>query len=141
MIHGDINQEILDYSANSFNYVILSQTLQQVYQPATLLKNILRVGKKGIVSFPNFSYWGIRFQLFTKGIAPVTRELPYDWYDTPNIRIITIKDFRQFSKNVGFKIYKEVGINMLKNEMKGRFIRLLPTLRASYGIFMIGKEI
>lgn len=140
VLQGDINKEILDYPDDMFDYVILSQTLQQVYEPAKLLQSLLRVGKRGIVSFPNFSHWGIRFQLLTTGYAPKTKQLPYEWYDTPNIRVITIKDFRKFSKEVGFHILKEVAINTNSHDKGGNIIEFLPNLRATYGIFMIGKS-
>ena len=82
VLQGDINTEIQDYPDQSFDYVILSRTLQQVYAPDELIRSLLRVGKKGIVSFPNFSYWGVRLQLLSSGYAPVTRQLPYEWYVT-----------------------------------------------------------
>jgi methionine biosynthesis protein MetW len=140
VLQGDINEEILDYPANTFDYVIVSQTLQQVYEPDKLIQSLLRIGKKGIVSFPNFSHWGVRLQLLRTGYAPITRQLPYEWYDTPNIRVITIKDFRKFSKEVGFKILKEVAINTNSHDRYGNIVSFLPNLRATYGIFLIGKE-
>jgi methionine biosynthesis protein MetW len=139
VLQGDINQEILDYPDNTFDYVIVSQTLQQVYEPDRLIQSLLRIGKKGIVSFPNFSHWGVRLQLLGAGYAPITRQLPYEWYDTPNIRVITLKDFRKFSKEVGFKILKEVAINTNSYDRHGKIVRFLPNLRATYGIFLIGK--
>lgn len=135
VLQGDINKEVLDYPDNTFDYVILSQTLQQVYEPAKLIHSLLRIGKKEIVSFPSFSHWGIRSQLLLKGYAPISKELPYEWHDTPNIRVITIKDFRRFSKEVGFDILKEVAINTGKQGSHGKIINFLPTLRATYGIF------
>jgi len=138
-LQGDINTEVLDYPDNSFDYVILSQTLQQVYEPADLIRSLLRIGKKGIVSFPNFSYWTIRLQLLLSGYAPITRQLPYEWYDTPNIRVITIKDFRKFAREVDFKIIKEVAINTRNNGKIGKTIKFMPNLCATYGIFLIGK--
>jgi len=138
VLQGDINEEIEDYPDKAFDYVILSQTLQQIYQPAELIHSILRIGKKGIVSFPNFSHWGIRSQLLFKGHAPISRQLPYQWHNTPNIRIITIQDFRRFSKEAGFKIFKEVAINTHNKERSGNITRFFPTWRATYGIFMIG---
>jgi methionine biosynthesis protein MetW len=139
VLQGDINQEILDYPDNTFDYVIVSQTLQQVYEPDSLIQSLLRIGKKGIVSFPNFSHWRVRLQLLGSGYAPITRQLPYEWYDTPNIRVITLKDFRKFSKEVGFKILKEVAINTNSYDRHGNIVKFLPNLRATYGIFLIGK--
>jgi len=139
VLHGDINAEILDYADNSFDYVILSQTLQQVYEPAALLQELLRVGSRGIVSFPNFSHWRIRFQLLLKGYAPISDQLPYEWYDTPNIRVITLKDFRRFSREVGFSILKEAAINTSSRDRRGRVVGFMPDLLATYGIFMIGR--
>jgi len=140
VLQGDINMEVLDYPHETFDYVILSQTLQQVYEPATLIQSMLRIGKKGIVSFPNFSQWGVRLQLLMTGYAPITKQLPYEWYNTPNIRVITIKDFRKFSKEVGFHILKEVAINTNSHDKRGNIIRFLPNLRATYGIFLVGKR-
>ena len=140
VLQGDINEEVLDYQDNTFDYAILSQTLQQVYNPAQLIQSLLRIGKKVIVSFPNFGNWYIRFQVLVSGCAPKTKELPYNWYDTPNIRVLSIKDFRLFLKKSGITILKEVAINTHHHEMKGNIIKYLPNLRASYGIFLIGKD-
>lgn len=140
VLQGDINEEVMDYPDGTFDYVILSQTLQQVYEPLDLIRSLLRIGKKGIVSFPNFSYWSVRLQLLVTGYAPITKQLPYEWYDTPNIRVITIKDFRKFSNEVGFKIIKEVAINTQNQDKSGKIIKFMPTILATYGIFLIGKE-
>jgi methionine biosynthesis protein MetW len=139
VLQGDINEEVLDYPDNTFDYVILSQTLQQVYEPDTMIRSMLRIGKKGIVSFPNFSHWRCRLQLLSSGYAPVTRQLPYEWYNTPNIRVITIKDFRKFIHEVGFNILKEVAINTQSENRYGKAITVFPNLRATYGIFLIGN--
>ena len=139
ILQGDINTEILDYPDNAFDYVILSQTLQQVFEPAALIQSMMRIGKKGIVSFPNFSHWGIRLQLLFTGYAPISRQLPYEWYNTPNIRVITIKDFRKFTHEVGFAILKEAAINTQSETRFGKAITHLPNLRATYGIFLIGR--
>jgi len=138
ILQGDINTEILDYPDNAFDYVILSQTLQQVYEPAALIQSMMRIGKKGIVSFPNFSHWGIRLQLLLSGYAPISRQLPYEWYNTPNIRVITIKDFRKFTHEVGFAILKEAAIHTQSETRFGKAIKIFPNLRATYGIFLIG---
>lgn len=136
VLQGDINEEVLDYPDNTFDYVILSQTLQQVYEPAALIASILKIGKKAVVSFPNFSHWLVRLQLLLSGYAPVTRQLPYQWYDTPNIRVITLNDFRRFSQTVGFSILKQAAISV--QSRKGKTIAFLPNLRATFGIYLIG---
>jgi len=139
VLQGDINEEVEDYPDNTYDYVILSQTLQQVYAPDELIRSMLRIGKKGIVSFPNFSHWRVRLQLLTSGHAPVTRQLPYQWYDTPNIRVITLNDFRRFAREVGYRILKEIAIETQTANRQGNIIRILPDLRATYGIFLIGS--
>ncbi|MFZ0614757.1 MAG: methionine biosynthesis protein MetW [Desulfobacterales bacterium] len=137
VLQGDINAEVLDYPDDAFDTVILSQTLQQVYEPAALLRTILRIGKKAVVSFPNFGHWLVRLQLLLTGYAPVTRQLPYQWYDTPNIRVISLKDFRKFARTVGFRIFEETAIRV--DGRGGQTIGCLPNLRASFGIFLIGR--
>ena len=137
VLQGDINEEVLDYPDDTFDYVILSQTLQQVYEPAALIVSILKIGKKAVVSFPNFSHWLVRLQLLLSGYAPVTRQLPYQWYDTPNIRVITLHDFRRFSQTVGFSILKQAAISV--QSRKGKTIAFLPNLRATFGIYLIGR--
>jgi methionine biosynthesis protein MetW len=139
VLQGDINEEILDYPDGTFDCVVLSQTLQQVYDPATLIREMLRVGRRGIVSFPNFSHWKIRVQLLATGRAPISRELPYDWYNTPNIRVITLKDFRKFSREAGFRILKEADISTEHHEEDGKIITRFAGVLATYGIFLIGR--
>lgn len=140
VMQGDVNIEVEDYPDDAFDYVVLAQTLQQIYQPAQLIKAMMRIGRKGIVSFPNFSHWSIRMQLLFTGYAPKNKQLPYDWHNTPNIRVITLKDFRRFARETGFTILKEVAINTHNRDLSGRIIDWLPNLRATYGIFLIGKD-
>ena len=141
VLQGDINEEVIDYPDNVFDYVILSQTLQQIYEPGALVHSMLRIGKKGVVSFPNFSHWNVRLKLLTTGRAPLTKQLPYDWHNTPNIRVIALKDFRRFSREAGFSILKEVSINTDHHEKSGNIIKLLANLRATYGVFLIGNKL
>jgi methionine biosynthesis protein MetW len=138
VLQGDINEEVHDYPEGGFDYVILSQTLQQVYEPDVLIRAMLRIGRQGIVSFPNFSHWDIRRQVFFTGFAPVSRQLPFQWYNTPNIRVITLKDFRSFIHGVGLRILREAAINTHSQDRHGTIVRHLPNLRATYGIFLIG---
>lgn len=140
VLQGDIKEEVADYPDAAFDFVILSQTLQQVYQPDVLLRALSRIGKQVIVSFPNFSHYRIRMQIFFKGQAPKSRQLPYSWYDTPNIRVITLADFRKFSKEVGYTIVKECAINTHDEERSGQVVSLFSNLRATYGIFLIENK-
>lgn len=140
VLQGDIYKEIEDYPDDAFDYAILSQTLQQVYEPAGLIRSMLRVARLGIVSFPNFSHWKIRMQLLLTGYVPVTRELPYEWHNTPNIRVLSLMDFRKFSRDVGFTIVREAAINTGKNEFQGRPVTFMPNLFATYGIYLIGNQ-
>lgn len=140
VLQGDINKEVEDYADQTFDYVILSQTLQQVYEPDTLITELLRIGRKVVVSFPNFSHWDCRLQLLFYGRAPKTRQLPYRWYNTPNIRVMTILDFRRFAQEKGFYIIKEAAINTPNQEETGHIIHFFPNLRATYGIMLIGRE-
>jgi methionine biosynthesis protein MetW len=139
VLQGDINEEVLDYPDKAFDYVILSQTLQQIYEPGELVRAMLRIGRKGVVSFPNFSHWNVRLQLLTTGRAPLTKQLPYEWYNTPNIRVISMEDFRRFSREAGFSILREVAINTDHHEKSGNIIKLFANLRATYGVFLIGR--
>lgn len=139
VLQGDISEEVLDFPELTFDYAILSQTLQQVYEPAELIRNMLRVGGRAIVSFPNFGHWGVRLQLMFKGRAPVSSALSYQWHDTPNIRVITVKDFRRFSKEAGFMILKEVAINTDHHAERGNIVTIIPNYRATYGLFLIGR--
>ena len=139
VLQGDLNDEVDDYPDRSFDYVILSQTLQQIFEPARLLYSLSRIGRKVIVSFPNFSHYSSRLQLFFLGRAPKNDQLPYSWYDTPNIRVITLADFKKFARDVGYTIVKEIAINTNSANSAGSIVRYCPNLRATYGIFVIEK--
>jgi len=140
VIQGDINAEIGDYPDDAFDYVILSQTLQQVYEPAALLQALVRIGRKVIVSFPNFGHWTVRLQLLFTGSAPKTKELPFEWYNTPNIRVIALRDFRRFARQQGYTILKEVAVNTHSDSKDGGIVTFLPGLRATYGIYLISAR-
>lgn len=139
VLQGDLNEEVEDYPDKSFDYVILSQTLQQIFEPARLLYSLSRIGRRVIVSFPNFSHYSIRLQLLFMGRAPKNDQLPYSWYDTPNIRVITLSDFKKFARDVGYTIVKEIAINTNSANSAGNIVEFCPNLRATYGIFVIEK--
>ena len=110
VIHGDAEIDLAQYSNHSFDYVILSQTLQAMMRPKDILSELLRIGSKAIVSFPNFGHWKIRFQLLLSGRMPVTESLPYTWYDTPNIHFFTIKDFLNLCNEMNIVVEKSIGL-------------------------------
>jgi len=111
VIQGDADTDLSDYPNDAFDYVILSQTLQATRRPRVVLEHMLRIGRHAIVSFPNFGHWGIRLQLLFGGHMPQTDNLPYAWWDSPNIHFCTIKDFRQLCHVVGAKMEKAVALN------------------------------
>ena len=129
----DIDSGLSEYIDRSFDYVILSQTMQQVKKPGLVLEEAVRVGKKAIVSFPNFVYYTARLQLFLGGRVPVTPALPYAWYDTPNLHFLSITDFRDYctERNIRVEDTAFVGRN--------RKVRLLANLFAEIGIFLLSK--
>lgn len=136
VIHGDINAELSGFPDRSFDYVVVSQTLQQAYAPTELIRQMLRVGRLGIVSFPNFCCLPVRLQMAFSGHVPVTPELPYQWYNTPNIRVLSLSDFWAYSRTVPFAITRSLAVNPSRGGTI-RTVRFWPNLLASYGIFMI----
>ena len=108
--HGDIDTGLDDYSDKRFDYVILNGSLQEVLYPKKVMLEALRVGKKVIVGMPNFCHLGSRFQIGLGGKAPITKELPYEWYESPNVHFLTMLDFRDLADRGNFRIVKELPI-------------------------------
>ncbi|NLX57624.1 MAG: methionine biosynthesis protein MetW [Phycisphaerae bacterium] len=135
VFHGDLIEGLSYYGDQSFDTVILSQTLQQTLDPRKVLREMLRVGKRAIISFPNFGHWSIRLQLVFTGRMPRTRHLPHQWYDTPNVHLLTVRDFREFAGKEGTRILREVFLNLGGRRM----IPLLENWRASTAIFLLEK--
>ena len=131
--HGDFYEALAYYPDNSFDYVILSQTLQQAQDTVAILMESLRVGRYLVASFPNFAHWKSRLQLMFTGRAPVTRALPFQWYDTPNIHSLSIKDFQKFADDQQIRIVRHFYMRR-----RGR-VRVWPNLRAAYGVFVLQK--
>jgi methionine biosynthesis protein MetW len=111
VVQGDADHDLGFYPDRGFDYVILSQTLQATRNPKLVLEEMLRIGDKAIVSFPNFGYWKVRFSLMTNGRMPVTKDLPYSWYDTPNIHFCTIRDFVALTQEVGARIETSIALD------------------------------
>jgi methionine biosynthesis protein MetW len=131
--HGDINSGLTDYADKRFDYVILNESLQQILQPQKAILEALRVGKKVIVGIPNFCHIQARFQIFFRGKVPVTKELPYEWYNTPNLRFFSLKDFKEFCKINGIAILNQKAVDAKKE------VTFLPNLFAHIGIFLLEK--
>lgn len=130
--HGNIEEGLDTYLDASFDLVILSQTLQMTHAPAFVIAEMLRVGRRAVVSVPNFGHYSLRWQLL-RGRMPVTRALPYDWYDTPNLRHTTIRDFKRFCELNGFGIEREVYVARGKRKRS----RFLANATATLGIFVL----
>lgn len=137
VIHYDINKGLSFIDDNSFDYVVLSKTIQQLRAPGKLIEDVLRISRNAIISFPNFGNFKVRFYLLFKGKMPVTSELPYSWFDTPNIHLFTLKDFRNLCEVKSIKIEKEIPIFYVFG--KPIFIRLLPNLISDEVIVLIRK--
>ena len=111
VIQGDADTDLIDYPDDSFDYVILSQTIQATRNPKRVLEQMLRIGRHAIVSFPNFGHWRIRGHLMFRGRMPITENLPLAWYETPNIHFCTIRDFMALVDDIGAHIEKAVALN------------------------------
>lgn len=135
-IQGDIDEGLKQISDKEYDYVILNSTLQSTEKPDYVIHEMLRVGKKCVVSFPNFAYWKIRFYLMFKGHMPKSERLPFEWYDTPNIHLLTINDFFEYAKKNNFKILKSLYFTNGKIR-KNLITRLISPLFAEDAIFVL----
>ena len=139
VIEGDAEKDLAQFPDSSFDYVILSQTLQAFLNPEKVISELLRVGKKAIVTIPNFGYWKVRLHLLLKGSMPITRTLPDEWYNTPNLHMCTIKDFFSFCNNRKINIYKSIALRNLKSSHINKTNLEFKNLTAVLGIFLIEK--
>ena len=137
VIEGNAENELGQFPDKSFDFVILSQTLQAFYNPENVLDHFLRIGKYVIVSIPNFGYWKVRTSLLFFGRMPVTKSLPNTWYNTPNLHMCTIKDFYEFCGDKNIKIEKIIGINDEKISSINRLNLEMKNLFSEVGIFLI----
>tara|TARA_B110000263_G_scaffold246296_1_gene257164 strand:- start:797 stop:1393 length:597 start_codon:yes stop_codon:yes gene_type:complete len=139
VIEGDAEKDLGQFPDGSFDFVILSQTLQAFLNPEKVISELLRVGKKAIVTIPNFGYWKVRLHLLTKGTMPITRTLPDEWYNTPNLHMCTIKDFFNFCKDRKINLYKSIALQNLKSSKITNTNIGLKNLTAVLGIFLLEK--
>jgi len=129
---GDIDEGLADYPEKAFDYVILSQTLQETREPLKVLTEMLRVGRKAIISFPNFGHWSVRVAMLFSGQAPKTDLFPYDWYDSPNIHFLSINDFEDLCRKNNFPIERRYFLSGSKK------VTTLPNLWAQTAVFLVG---
>ena len=137
VIQGNAETELSQFPDKAFDFVVLSQTLQAFYQPENVLNELLRIGKKAIISIPNFGYWQVRASLLFFGKMPVTKSLPDFWYNTPNLHMCSIKDFYQFCDKKKIKMDRIIGINDKKISSINQINLEMKNLLSEVGIFLI----
>ncbi len=129
---GDLESAVEDYPSQAFDYVVLSQTLQEVRDPLRVLRGMLRVGRRAIVAFPNFGHYTVRFSMLRSGRAPKTDLFPYDWWDSPNIHFFTVQDFEALAQKQNWRVERRIFLNG-----HGQ-ITLFPNLLAEIAVFLVG---
>ena len=138
VIQGNAETELYQFPKQSFDYVVLSQTLQAFYQPDKVLRELLRIGKSVIVSIPNFGYWKVRTSLLFFGKMPVTKTLPNTWFNTPNLHMCTIKDLFNYCEDQNITIKKVIGVNENKISIIKKSNLEMKNLFSKLGVFLIG---
>ena len=139
VIEGNAEKDLKQFPNSSFNYVILSQTLQAFYNPEKVIDDLLNVAEKAIVTIPNFGFWKVRLDLLIKGTMPVTKNLPDEWYNTPNLHMCTLKDFFNFCSKKKIKLYKSIALHEKKTSEISNFNLSLKNFSSELGIFLIEK--
>ena len=139
VIEGNAEMDLQQFPSNSFDYVILSQTLQAFLNPEKVISDLLRIGKTSIVTIPNFGFWKVRFNLLFKGTMPVTKTLPNEWYNTPNLHMCSIKDFVNFCNDRKINLFKSLALTDNKVSSINKFNLNFKNLTSELGIFLIEK--
>ena len=139
VIEGNAEKDLKQFPDKSFDYVVLSRTLQAFLDPEVVIEELLRVGKKAIVTIPNFGYWKVRLHLLLKGTMPITKRLPDEWYNTPNVHMCSIKDFFHFVKSKDIKIFKSLAVSNQNVSIIKAGNLPIKNLVADLGIFLIEK--
>jgi methionine biosynthesis protein MetW len=134
VFQSDIDAGLADYPDHAFDYVILSQTLQETRHPRQVLREMLRVGRRGIVAFPNFGHWRVRLSMLTSGGAPRTALFPYEWDESPNIKFLTVYDFEGLMASEGMKIERRYFL------AARRKVHSLPNLMAEVAVYLVSRE-
>ena len=139
VIEGNAEMDLQQFPNNSFDYVILSQTLQAFLNPEKVISDLLRIGKTSIVTIPNFGFWKVRYNLLFKGTMPVTKTLPNEWYNTPNLHMCSIKDFVNFCNDRKINLFKSLALTNNKVSSINKFNLNFKNLTSELGIFLIEK--
>ncbi len=139
VIQGDADTDLVHYPDLAFDYAILSQTIQATYAPRDVLRQLLRIGKRVVVSFPNFGHWQVRTQLLFGGQMPQTDNLPDRWYDTPNIHLCTIKDFLGLCKDVGARVERAVALNAYGRKLGVSMPLFAQNLFGEQAVFLLSR--
>ena len=139
VIEGNAEKDLKQFPDSSFNYAILSQTLQAFYNPERVIDDLLNVAEKAIVTIPNFGFWKVRLDLLIKGTMPITKNLPDEWYNTPNLHMCTLKDFFNFCLKKKIKLYKSLALHEKKTSEINNFNLSLKNFSSELGIFLIEK--
>jgi len=139
VIEGDAEKDLINYPDTSFDFAILNQSLQQFYDPRRVINELLRIAKNAIVTIPNFGYWKVRLSLLIGGQMPVTKTLPYTWYNTPNLHMCTIKDFYNLCALDNIKIVKSISVSSEKISDIQKSNLEIKNLVSELGIFLIQK--
>ena len=139
VIEGNAEKDLHQFPNLSFDYAILSQTLQAFYNPEKVINDLLRVANKAIVTIPNFGHWKVRIHLLLKGTMPITETLPNEWYNTPNLHMCTIKDFFNFCSNKNIELYKSIALSSEKTSTINKKNLIIKNLYSELGIFLIKK--
>ena len=139
VIEGNAEIDLQQFPSNSFDYVILSQTLQAFLNPEKVISDLLRIGKTSIVTIPNFGFWKVRFNLLFKGTMPVTKTLPNEWYNTPNLHMCSIKDFVNFCNDRKINLFKSLALTNNKVSSINKFNLNFKNLTSELGIFLLEK--
>lgn len=140
VIQGDADADLAYYPADAFDYVILSQTIQATRQPRLVLEHMLRIGRRAVVSFPNFGHWRVRVELALRGRMPVTENLPYSWYDTPNIHFCTIRDFVSLCDHTGAQMERAVALDAGGQPMRVNLPWWVWNLLGEQAVFLLRRS-
>lgn len=140
VVQGDADTDLVDYPDDGFDYVVLSQTLQATRRPKEVLEHLLRIGRKAIVSFPNFGHWRIRAQIAFLGRMPVTDNLSYAWYDTPNIHFCTIRDFVALCDEVGARIERAAALDRAGRPVRMNLPWSMWNLLGEQAVFLLSRD-